>query len=127
MTDQPPTVTITADKDGLTGGTQINIHDGTWGYRLAGPKYNGSSQNLVTAELNQRDADEIRSYLDRAFPPATHELTGDVGLTESERALLGRALDLVADDMDDYTDAEADAFNSLRQLADPDQAPEAGL
>lgn len=60
-------------------------------------------------------------------PPTVHELTGDVGLTESERALLGRALDLVADDMDDYTDAEADAFNSLRQLADPDQAPEAGL
>lgn len=35
MTDQPPTVTITADKDGWTGGTQINIHDGTCGYRLA--------------------------------------------------------------------------------------------
>lgn len=129
MTNTPPTVTITADKDGLTGGTQINIHDGTWGYRLAGPKYNGSSQNLVTAELNQRDADEIRSYLDRAFPPVTHELTGDVGLTESERTVLRHALDLVAVEMethpDDYTDAEVEAHTALCRLADPDETPEA--
>lgn len=40
------------------------------GYRLMGPKYIGRSRNLRTVELTQRDADEIRSILDDAFPPA---------------------------------------------------------
>ncbi|MGA5869297.1 hypothetical protein [Streptomyces cinereoruber] len=40
------------------------------GYRLMGPKYVGRSRNLRTAELDQRDADEIRAVLDEVFPPA---------------------------------------------------------
>lgn len=63
MTDKA--VTITVDQDGLTGQLQLSITDGETGFRLAGPKYIGSSENLLTAALDQRDADEIRTYLDK--------------------------------------------------------------
>ncbi|MFB7936645.1 hypothetical protein [Streptomyces sp. NPDC056049] len=39
------------------------------GYRLMGPKYVGRSRNLLTAELDERDANEIRALLDEVFPP----------------------------------------------------------
>lgn len=61
---------IRVDKDGWTGNLQVNICvPESGGYRLAGPKYNGSSENLLKRRLNQRDADTIRSMLDEAFPP----------------------------------------------------------
>ena len=42
------------------------------GYRLAGPKFNGSGEVLLTRHLDDRDAAEIRRYLDAVFPmPAT--------------------------------------------------------
>lgn len=43
------------------------------GYRLAGPKFNGSGRGLLTATLTQRDADEIRSMLDAVFPTADND------------------------------------------------------
>lgn len=65
----------------------------------------------------------------RAAAPVIHELTGDVGLTDSERTVLRHALDLVAVEMeahtDDYTDAEVEAHTALCRLADPDETPEA--
>lgn len=39
------------------------------GYRLAGPKYAGDSVASLVHEITQRDADEIRKYLDVKFPP----------------------------------------------------------
>jgi hypothetical protein len=70
MTDK---ITLDVCKDGLTGKLQLSINkldeNGTGGgYRLAGPKFNGSSKPLLETELDQRDADEIRAYLDAVFP-----------------------------------------------------------
>lgn len=62
-------VVLHVDKDGWTGGLQLAIgHKDGGGYRIAGPKYNGSSERLVTKILDERDAQEIRTYLDEAFP-----------------------------------------------------------
>ena len=68
---QPTEVRISAYRDGWTGGTQIDIgttyEDGSGsGYRLAGPKFNGSSSLLASRKLGQREIDEIRRYLDIA-------------------------------------------------------------
>ncbi|MFJ9988627.1 hypothetical protein ACIQUD_32220 [Streptomyces globisporus] len=67
---------IDVDRDGWTKNLQLNIvtldeNSSGMGYRLAGPKYNGSSTNLLRVELDERDAAEIRAALDAAFPPAT--------------------------------------------------------
>lgn len=77
MTQQPATrlAVITLDRDGWTKDLQLNIatldeNGRGGGYRLAGPKYNGSSKNLLRVELDERDATEIRAALDAAFPPA---------------------------------------------------------
>lgn len=69
-------IVIDVDRDGWTKGLQLNIaqldENGTGdGYRLAGPKYNGSSRNLIRCELDERDAREIRQYLDAVFPTAS--------------------------------------------------------
>lgn len=66
-------ITIDVSKDGVTGRLQVSINEvdekgGGHGYRLAGPKFNGTSTQLIEAELDQRDADEIRGYLDKTFP-----------------------------------------------------------
>jgi hypothetical protein len=72
MTDR---ITIEVDRDTLTGGIQVNIgqtgeNGHGHGYRLAGPKYLGASKSLLAHEVTQRDADEIRGYLDAVFPKA---------------------------------------------------------
>lgn len=64
----PKTLTLEVFKDGWTDGLQLCIGDDTGGYRLHGPKFNGSGTRLLTHVLTQRDADEIRLHLDRAFP-----------------------------------------------------------
>ncbi len=38
------------------------------GFRLMGPKFDGTGQLLDQHTLTERDATEIRRYLDRAFP-----------------------------------------------------------
>ena len=64
-------VTLEILKDGWTGQLQLSIQaydeegDGD-GYRLIGPKFNGSSTLLRSVDLSARDIQEIRSYLDRA-------------------------------------------------------------
>jgi hypothetical protein len=68
-------IVIDVDRDGWTKHLQMNIvqldeNGSGHGYRLAGPKYNGSSKNLLRCELDERDAREIRQYLDAAFPTA---------------------------------------------------------
>lgn len=64
---------IRLDRDGWTKGLQLSIDlsdekDGI-GYRLAGPKFNGSSTPVFSHRLTERDANELRRYLDMAFPP----------------------------------------------------------
>ena len=63
-------------RDGLTNGLQLSINhtdeDGAGhGYRLAGPKFNGSGRVLLSRTLDERDAAEIRRYLDAVFPAVT--------------------------------------------------------
>lgn len=71
------------------------------GYRLAGPKhYNAGVTELLTHELDARDAAEIRGYLDAVFPnPAVERLrriaeahqqqVTDGGMTSGECAECG--------------------------------------
>lgn len=69
MAKQTPKVQLQVDRDGWTGDIQLNIGNPQGGgYRIAGPKYNGSSENILTVTLTERDAKEIRAYLDASFP-----------------------------------------------------------
>ncbi|MFJ2279171.1 hypothetical protein ACIOEZ_34045 [Streptomyces sp. NPDC087866] len=66
-------IVLDVDRDGWTQNLQLNLltldeNDSGMGFRLAGPKYNGSSKNLLRTELDERDATEIRKALDVAFP-----------------------------------------------------------
>lgn len=75
-TNNTKRIVIDVCKDGWTGGLQLGIsqideNDCGHGYRIAGPKYNGSQKRLLTHTLDRRDADEIRSYLRAAFPDST--------------------------------------------------------
>ena len=63
MTDR---IFFDVDRDGWTKNLQLNIakldeNDRGWGFRLAGPKYNGSSKNLLRTELDERAARTGRS------------------------------------------------------------------
>lgn len=51
------------DQDGWTGGYQLSIGDDTGGYRLCGPKYNGSSNRLITYIPSDSDLDAIEEYI----------------------------------------------------------------
>lgn len=53
------------DKDGWTGGLQFSIDDANGGFRLVGPKYNGSSKRLLTYVPSDRDLAEIARYIER--------------------------------------------------------------
>lgn len=71
--NEPTHIKLDIDLDGWTQSLQANLvqadADGLgWGYRLAGPKYNGSSRNLLSRTLNERDAREIRDALNAVFP-----------------------------------------------------------
>ncbi|MFF5778111.1 hypothetical protein ACFY7Y_14320 [Streptomyces virginiae] len=97
MPDQKPTrLVMDVDRDGWTKGLQLNIaeldeNNQGWGYRIAGPKYNGSSKNLLRVELDERDAAEIRTMLDKAFPLAAVEQIDQTGpLVDTEEASDGR-------------------------------------
>lgn len=62
---------ISVDRCTATGGLQVSLGevdpDGYGdGFRLAGPKYIGRSENVLTADLDQRARGEIRAYLDAA-------------------------------------------------------------
>jgi hypothetical protein len=38
------------------------------GYRIAGPKFDGTGETILRAELSRADAAEIRRYLDAVYP-----------------------------------------------------------
>ncbi|MEV5129256.1 hypothetical protein AB0K87_01835 [Streptomyces sp. NPDC053705] len=87
-------IVFDVDRDGWTKNLQLNIvtldeNDHGMGFRLAGPKYNGSSTNLLRAELDDRDAAEIRAALDKAFPLPPSSSRAEV---LREAAELGREL-----------------------------------
>lgn len=70
----PPakTAVLSIFKDGWTGGLQLSIQDESGsGFRICGPKFNGSGSPLLERQLTRRDANEIRRYIDRAFPKET--------------------------------------------------------
>lgn len=47
---------------------QVRLSDNIGGYRLAGGKYDGGGSVLLKEGLTERDAQEIRRYLDKYFP-----------------------------------------------------------
>jgi len=78
----PDKLTIDVTRDGWTGKLQLSIsqldEDGAGhGFRLAGPKFNGSSEPVLSRILDRDDAEEIRRYLDAVFPARTPEPTCD--------------------------------------------------
>ncbi len=50
------------------GAVQLSIGDDGGGYRIAGPKYDGTGKTILRRTLTPRDRDEIRSYLRRVQP-----------------------------------------------------------
>jgi hypothetical protein len=85
-------LTIAAYRTHATRGTQITLSQTDengrgWGRRLAGPKhYNSGTTELVSAELDETDAREIRKMLDIVFPAGRAELRDQV-LTEEAAKL----------------------------------------
>lgn len=62
-------VRISVYRDRDSGGIEIVVEDESGsGVRLCGPKFCGDDRFLGCVRLKQQDADEIRFYLDRAFP-----------------------------------------------------------
>lgn len=108
-------IVMDVDRDGWTQNLQLNIvnldESGRgMGFRLAGPKYNGSSTNLLRTELDDRDAKEIRDALNEAFPlpasPSRAEVlreAAEVGRELSKQGYsaqeIAKRLDLMADEV----------------------------
>lgn len=63
-------VYISVDQRSIDGAMQISIgiQDESGhghGYRLAGPKYDGRGKTLLRHVLSERDATEVKVYLDK--------------------------------------------------------------
>lgn len=59
-------VRLEIHRDGWTGGLQLSIGNDYSGYRLIGPKFNGSSEVIASRVLDDRDIAELRRYCDEA-------------------------------------------------------------
>ena len=86
----PDRLTIEIHRDGLSGKLQLGIHQtdengAGHGYRLAGPEFSGSGETMLTRTLDERDAEEIRRYLDTAFPEKLAGLAEVAGLAGVSR------------------------------------------
>lgn len=57
---------IEISRDAWTNGVQISVNDNDGGYRLSGPKFNGSQSIIAKAVLGKYERAELRKYLDRA-------------------------------------------------------------
>ena len=64
---------VTLDISQHKYGIQVSIGDERTGHRLAGPKFDGTSVPIKKIVLTQQNADEIRGYLDVAFPAIKKE------------------------------------------------------
>ncbi len=69
-------VFLEVSKDGWTNGIQLSINGGGIGYRLAGPKFNGSQTTLLKRVLDARDCDELEHFIAKARA-ALAKATGD--------------------------------------------------
>ena len=99
MSGAPVKFTLEVSRDGRTGGLQLSINDvyehgGGTGYRLAGPKFSGSGEVLMSHALTSRDVGELRRWLDRAEPMAREWKPSDVV----------RAVEALLDDADQGAD-----------------------
>jgi hypothetical protein len=57
-------VYISVDQRAADGAIQVSIgHEGGSGYRIAGPKYDGSGKTLLKVFLSETEKKEIRAYL----------------------------------------------------------------
>ncbi len=84
-------ITLSLDRTGKAPwfGYQISINlEGEHGYRLMGPKYLGDSEQLRVVTLDERDASEIRQYLDHV----------DGGDGAAEKRGFDRAVELLSRD-----------------------------
>lgn len=59
-------VRLSIYEDGWTSGLQLSVEDDDGGYRIIGPKFNGSSKRRASRVLDDRDIAMIRRYLDQA-------------------------------------------------------------
>lgn len=80
--DKRITITLdSANEDRQFPAYQLSLNvaegDSGHGYRLMGPKYIGQSRNLRTADINERDANEIRAILGEVFPVENDELRNE--------------------------------------------------
>lgn len=112
-----PHLTLDVDRDGLTGRLQLSINQwdadgGGHGYRIAGPKYNGTGRSLVRHRLDARDATEIRAYLDKMFPiegnPAGNRSASEF-TTPEDAAEQARGARRIMDQFRDLTGGESSA------------------
>lgn len=55
--------------DQTRGAIQVCIETDGSGFRLLGPKYDGTGKRLHRKKIDARAAAEIRALLDKAFPP----------------------------------------------------------
>lgn len=76
MSDEAKTVTLSFGRNSI-GQYQASINDEDGGFRIAGGKYDGRGTVLLEKELSARDAEQIRHYLDAAFPPAALSRAAD--------------------------------------------------
>jgi hypothetical protein len=114
-------LTVAAYKTNANGGTQITIEQTDengrgWGRRLAGPKhYNMGTKTLVSADLDERDAAEIRGMLDAVFPLTEDQVRANA-LDEAVKLLIHLSVRTAKDDPE-YAGLER-ALTEVRALRD---------
>ena len=66
--------TIEVSQSGTTRGLQLSINETRAngygaGYRIAGPKFDGTGKVLLSHEITERDAKEIYAVIKHLLPP----------------------------------------------------------
>lgn len=57
-------VWLTVDQRSFDGAIQVSIGNDRIGYRIAGPKYDGSGKQLLKKQLTKSEKTEIMSWLE---------------------------------------------------------------
>lgn len=66
MTHTPELPYLEVSRDGWTKGIQLSINDAGGGYRLGGPKFNGSQVTLCKVTLTEAVCRELEIYIRKA-------------------------------------------------------------
>ena len=120
--EKTPRIVMDVTRDGWTNGVQLGIsaldeNGSGLGYRIAGPKYNGSQSLLLRTDLDERDAREIREHLDKAFPSqAEAELRAELAARPTRAEVLREAADEIAG-IDFHPNATGSAAGLAAMLA----------